>query len=140
MATVNTGKLLAGGLAAGVVINVVEAIMNLSVLAGPTEDMLAALNIDPVAGAAMGLFVVISFLLGILIVWTYAAIRPRYGPGPVTAMKAGLAVWVAFYLFGTAAPVLMGMMTVGFYVVIMAYSLVMMLAAAYVGGMIYKEE
>ena len=26
--------------------------------------------------------------------WLYAAIRPRYGPGPKTALMAGLAWWV----------------------------------------------
>ena len=26
--------------------------------------------------------------------WLYAAIRPRYGPGPKTAALAGLALWV----------------------------------------------
>lgn len=26
--------------------------------------------------------------------WLYAAIRPRYGPGPKTAAIAGLALWV----------------------------------------------
>ena len=32
--------------------------------------------------------------LGIAAVWLYAAIRPRYGAGPRTAVIAGLAVWV----------------------------------------------
>ena len=31
---------------------------------------------------------------GIVAVWIYAAIRPRFGAGPRTAIYAGLAVWV----------------------------------------------
>jgi len=36
-------------------------------------------------------------------VWLYAAIRPRYGAGPKTALCAGLAVWVAGVLLPNAA-------------------------------------
>jgi hypothetical protein len=35
----------------------------------------------------------VGFLLGIYAMWLYAAIRPRYGPGPKSAVIAGLAVW-----------------------------------------------
>jgi hypothetical protein len=28
------------------------------------------------------LYIVMDFVVGILTVWLYAAIRPRYGPGP----------------------------------------------------------
>lgn len=31
--------------------------------------------------------------VGIWTMWLYAAIRPRYGPGPKTAAVAGLALW-----------------------------------------------
>lgn len=35
-----------------------------------------------------------TFLLGLASVWLYAAIRFRYGAGPRTAIRAGLAVWL----------------------------------------------
>ena len=35
--------------------------------------------------------VIVDFILGILTVWVYAAIRPRFGPGPRTALTAALA-------------------------------------------------
>jgi hypothetical protein len=41
----------------------------------------------------------ITFVLGILAVWTYAAIRPRFNAGPKTALCAGLAVWAMSYLY-----------------------------------------
>ena len=40
-----------------------------------------------------------SFALGVLAVWTYAAIRPRFGAGPKTAVCAGFAVWVMSYFY-----------------------------------------
>jgi len=35
-----------------------------------------------------------TFAVGIWTMWLYAAIRPRYGPGPKTAAMAGVALWV----------------------------------------------
>ena len=140
MASINAGKVVLGAIAAGLVINVVESAMNLFVIAGPMEELLASLGLPPMGGAAMGGFAVLAFTLGFLLTWTYAAIRPRYGAGPATALKAGLAVWAAFYFLGTGADVLMGMVPLQLFLITLAYTLPMMLAAAYVGGMVYKEE
>ena len=140
MSTGNTGRIVIGTLAAGLVINMVETIMNLFVLAGPMEELLASMNLPAMGGAAMGGFVLLAFALGFLIVWTYSAIRPRYGAGPGTALKAGGAVWAAFYLLGAGADWLMGIASLHLLLITLAYTLPMMLAAGYVGGMVYKEE
>ena len=36
----------------------------------------------------------VNLVTGIWTMWLYAAIRPRYGPGPKTAVLAGLALWI----------------------------------------------
>ena len=33
-------------------------------------------------------FIVVDFVLGLIVVWTYAAMRPRFGPGPKGLMAA----------------------------------------------------
>lgn len=38
-------------------------------------------------------FVCVDLAMGIWAIWLYAAIRPRYGPGPRTAIIAGFAWW-----------------------------------------------
>ena len=35
----------------------------------------------------------LSFVSGVIAIWLYAAIRPRYGPGPRTAAIAAIAAW-----------------------------------------------
>ena len=35
---------------------------------------------------------------GIWIIWLYAAIRPKYGPGPKTALAAAFALWIIGFL------------------------------------------
>jgi len=34
---------------------------------------------------------------GLLMVWPYAAIRPRFGAGPMTAVVGGLFFWISVY-------------------------------------------
>jgi len=48
-------------------------------------------------------FNIIGLANGIFAVWLYAAIRPRYGAGPKTAIIAGIATWVAGALLPNAA-------------------------------------
>jgi len=42
---------------------------------------------------------VLTLVSGIFSIWFYAAIRPRYGPGPKTAVGAGFAMWMIAHLF-----------------------------------------
>jgi len=44
------------------------------------------------------MFIVWGFLVGIFAILLHAAIRPRYGAGPKTALCAGAAVWGLGYL------------------------------------------
>ena len=49
------------------------------------------LPFDPDTGF-MVVAVVVSLFFGLMAAWLYASIRPRYGPGPATAVRAGLAL------------------------------------------------
>jgi F0F1-type ATP synthase assembly protein I len=49
------------------------------------------------------LFNVIGLLTGLVAVWVYVAIRPRFGAGIKTAIYAGLAVWLLTTLFPNVA-------------------------------------
>ncbi|HIF20387.1 MAG TPA: hypothetical protein EYQ27_00430 [Gemmatimonadetes bacterium] len=54
MASINSGRVVLGGIGAGLVINVVESIMNLFVITGPMDEMLASLGLPPMGGGAIG--------------------------------------------------------------------------------------
>jgi len=141
MAGINMGRVIVGGLIAGVIVNAVEFIMNIVVLADDMRAWYAELGIAEPGGTAIGGFVVLGFVLGLLLAWTYAAIRPRFGPGPATAIKAGLAVWIG----ACAVPVVgwmlmdMGIPTrVG--IIMLAYPLVELVLGAWAAAALYREE
>ena len=139
---IDTGKVVVGGLAGGVVIAILDFVVNGLILAEQNAAALAALNpalaenletSAPIAG-----FIVIDLLFGILLVWTYAAMRPRFGPGPKTAALAGVQVWLVALLV-YAAMAFMGIWTWGYLIAGAIASLVMVIIGANVGALLYKE-
>ncbi|SRR5258706_2145172 len=141
MGKINSGRVILGGLVAGIVINVVEAIMHGAVLAGRDAQMMTSLN-RSAAGSANQIIAlnVWGFALGILTVWLYAAIRPRMGAGPKTAVCAGLFMWAAASLLGSAVPAILGIYSVDLTVINLVYELVMLPIAALAGAAVYKED
>ena len=93
MAQLNSSRVIVGGLAAGLVMNIIDATTNGFLLGAQWKAETAALNPGLLAKAESGTlgWVLVDFILGILTVWVYAAIRPRLGPGPRTALTAALA-------------------------------------------------
>lgn len=57
-------------------------------------------NLPPIGASAIAVFLLYAFALGLVLVWLYAAIRPRFGAGPRTAIIAGVAVWFLAYVTG----------------------------------------
>ena len=140
---INASKVVVGGLAAGVVANIVGFIGFGMLLAPRMEaEMVAvapALQGRGMSGTAIATNVVASFVTGLLLVWLYAAMRPRFGAGAQTAVYAALVVWLCGFLFHLDW-LLAGMMTASTYAMASAAALVQVIAAAWVGGMLYKEE
>jgi len=139
MGQINVRRIVAGGLLAGLVINISETILNLFVVAAPMEDALKARNLPAIGGSAIGVFVVLCFGLGISIVWLYAAIRPRYGAGPRTAIVAALAVWWFAFVFPQVGNVVMGLFPAGVTTLATAWGLGEVIIAALVGARVYRD-
>ena len=140
---INTSKVVAAGLAAGVVANIV-GFVGFGMLLGPRFEA-EAVAVAPVlqgrgmTGSAIAINVVATFVVGILLVWLYAAIRPRFGPGMRTAMLAALAVWVCGFVFHLDW-LIVGLMTSATYAMASVMAFIQVAASAAVGGMLYQER
>ena len=139
MGRIDVSRVILGGLLAGVIVNVGETILNVAVAGQAMETALAARNLPPVGGSAIGGFVAITFLVGIVTIWLYAAIRPRFGPGPGTAVIAALVVWFFAYLHQSVAMVLMGILPAKVIVLGTVWGLVEIVLASIAGAWVYKE-
>ncbi len=135
----NGKRIILGGLLAGLIINISETILNIPVLGAQMEAAMRKLNLQPVGSAAISVFVVGAFVLGMLLVWLYAAIRPRFGPGPKTALIAGVIFWVLAYVWPAVGNGTMGILPGKLLTVATLWGLVEVILAALVGGAVYKE-
>jgi hypothetical protein len=135
----NTGRILLGGLVAGVVANAIDYVSNEYVLAEGNNELMQrlGLNVDTV-NASMSTWIAVDFVLGLLLVFTYAAMRPRFGPGPKTAIVSSITIWIgiAAVVAGFTA---MGIFTQPMFMKSAALSLVALVAAGLAGAAIYRE-
>src|SRR5579871_6420984 len=95
---INAGKVIAGGLVGGVVANVIDFIWNTTVMKADMVDLGKRFGMPDEAlnsFATAAPWLIVDFIFGFVIVFTYAAMRPRLGPGPKTAMIAGLMPYIA---------------------------------------------
>jgi hypothetical protein len=139
MSTINATRVILGGLLAGLVINIGESILNLFVFSADMNAMLKEHNLPEVGGSAIGGFITLCFLLGLVTIWLYAAIRPRYGSGPGTAIVAALAVWFMAYIFPTLGNVLMGMYGMRFAMIGLLWGLGEIVLGSLAGAYVYRE-
>ena len=91
-----------GGLLAGIVINTSEFVLNFFVL---YDEWIAAKGLQSnsplMTGGEIAASNLWGFIFGLLGLWLYASIRPRFGAGPKTAIYAGSAVWTLVTLLAT---------------------------------------
>jgi hypothetical protein len=137
--SINIGKVLTGGMLCGLVINISETILNLAVVPADMAEVLKARNLPEIGGGAIAGFVVFAFLLGIGIVWLYAAIRPRFGAGVKTAIIAALVAWLFAYAYPGAGMIAMGLFPVGLTMFTLVWGLAEVVIGAIAGAWVYSE-
>jgi hypothetical protein len=139
----NTQKVLLGGFVAGVVLNVIDFVTHVYILAARNKaDMDAfkpGLSDQMMQGSAVASYIIMDFVLGFALVWTYAAIRPRFGPGLRTATYAALLFWLLALIF-TAGFRQMGIVSAGLWWTFAFIGLVNFFLAAWAGAKLYSED
>jgi len=90
----NVLRLLPAGLAAGCVINAFEYGVHRLLLDPQWTAAFAALGKTPTGWST---FIPSNFLVGIIGMWIYTRLAPRYGFGAKTAVRAAAAIWVVFW-------------------------------------------
>jgi len=139
MKGINVVRWLLGGIVAGIVVWILEGLASMLYM----EDMETAMQAHNLAvemsAAAMILTLVVSLLSGLVLVFFYAAARPRFGPGPKTAVIVAVAFWIGGMLVSLLGYQMMGLFPAGMLFLWGIIGLVEMIIASLVGGWIYKE-
>ncbi|HEY0241464.1 MAG TPA: hypothetical protein VGC52_02255 [Gemmatimonadaceae bacterium] len=141
---INTQKVIVAGIAAGVVMIVLDFVTQMML----GDRMVADMNaFQPGLGDSMGTmntnvmigYFIMDLVIGMLLAYTYAAIRPRFGPGPKTAIIAALMFWI-FGSIVSANYLIMGMMSRSLWLTFGLVYLICLIIASLVAGALYKEN
>jgi hypothetical protein len=138
MGRINVKGVIVGGLVAGLVLNIVDYLVWGVWLAPEMAAFMQSAGKPPV-DSLIPLFVLLDFVYGIALVQLYAAIRPRFGAGPGTAVKAGIFVWVIAGLLHAIGEAPMGLMPSRLYTIGTIVSLIALPLAAVAGARFYQE-
>ncbi len=139
MNKINFGRVLLGGIVAGVILNLGEMALNGKILATQMTDFFKRCGFPEPGTYFFIIAIAITFVLGIVIVLGYAAIRPRFGPGPKTAIIAGLFAWFGVIVYGQMIGLGLGVEPGNVFAITVGWELVEYLLAAFAGAALYKE-
>jgi hypothetical protein len=103
MGKINIGRWIIGGIVAGVIGDILGYLVDGVWLAPRWADGMKMLGHTSFSSSQILWFNIIGIVLGLMSVWVYAAIRPRFGAGVKTAIYAGIAVWIVGALLPNAA-------------------------------------
>ncbi len=139
MNKINFPRVVLGGLVAGVVLNIGEFLLNDFVLGPQMKELMARLNVPDPGTTFLTVAVLSTLVIGVVIVWVYAAMRPRLGPGPKTAICAGVIGWIFVCVYcgvinGMIVQVPRNMMVIAIVWCFFEYTV-----AAIAGAWLYKE-
>jgi hypothetical protein len=139
MGKINVGRVLLGGLVAGLVLNIGEFVLNEKVLGAQMKSFFSSHLFKDPGGNFIAAAVGMTFVLGIVVVWLYALIRPRCGAGPKTAIVAALIAWFGVYLYSGIINGLLFGIPLNTMLIVMVWGLVEYILGAVVGAALYKE-
>ena len=140
MGKINSGRVLLGGVVAGVILTIGEYLINDVILRKQMEDTFSRFHVSKPGNNFIIAATVMTILLGIVLVWLYALIRSRLGPGPKTAVVAAIILWFGVYVYtgvinGILFQIPMNLMLIGF-----VWGFVEYIVAALAGGALYSES
>ncbi len=140
---INIRKVILGGMVAGMIIIILNVVAQIVLGDRVQREMNAwipgSADRMSVSGLAITIGIILKFIIGILLIWLYSAIRSRFGPGPRTAITAAISVWILGAIFFSDF-LFMGMMSVISYAIMEVLQLFTFIIATLVGARLYKEH
>ena len=140
MNKINFTRVILGGLVAGVVLNIGEVILNDLILGAQMKEFFNRLNLPEPGGSFIAVAVILTLVIGVVIVWMYAAMRPRLGPGPKTAICAGIIAWIFVCVYCGVINGIILQVPTNFLIIAIAWCFVEYVLAAIAGAWLYKED
>lgn len=140
MTNIHLGRVLLGGILAGLVIIVGEYVLNGIILAEHWARMRLDFGIAPLGPAQFVAGSLITLFYGVVLIWLYAAMRPRFGTDLATALVAALTFWMIAYVLFLLSLWASGIVTPTIALISIAWGLVEAPLAALAGVKVYGSD
>jgi hypothetical protein len=142
MAKINTRRVIIGGIIAGVICFVGDGVVHGILLRDRWAQIMTTLGKGSIEVGSQhpGYFLAYDLLKGLIAIWLYAAARPRFGPGPATALLAAVTVWLLVIPVPTIGLLPMAFFSAGFAVLWSVYGFFPILVGTMAGAWLYRES
>lgn len=143
MSNINWGRLFLGGLVAAIIAFVTDGLLHEMVLKSDWQAVYAGLGVSRLPeeqGGHMIYFALFELGRGFVSLFLYAMMRTHFGPGPKTAVLAGLVAWFAFSVTGPAQFIPLGFLSNTVWCKMVAAQLVTSILAVVAGAALYKDR
>jgi len=139
MGGINVTRWLAGGVVAGIVMWVSEGAASM-LYAEEMQTVMESLGLSmEMSAGAWVMTVLMSLLTGLVLVFFYAAARPRFGPGPKTATIVAIALFLGGMLVSLMGHAMMGLFPTRLVLIWGSIGLVEMILVSLAGAWVYRE-
>jgi len=141
MSRINLSRLLLGTLVAAIIMFLTDGFFHEKIVGADWKAVYAGLRaIEPEPhGAGMAYFGFFELGRGFIVMLFYATMRTHFGPGPKTAVLAGVAGWIAFSLTGPVQFIPLGFFSNALWLKVGAFHLVVSILATLAGAALYKD-
>ena len=140
MGKTNYGRLILGAVVAGVIYFVCDGTIHGALLGQYHMAAVTRVTPNPTADNTSYIYFALFDLgKGLVAMLIYLAARARCGPGPKTAVWAGLVAWLAVAVLPSIEWMPFPFYEKSFFVKVMALELIPMVLGAVVGAWLYKD-
>jgi hypothetical protein len=137
MGKINWGRVVLSGIVAGLTWTVLSSVIT-AYLSKEFAATVPGGRISTPSASLVAFLFILNIVMGLWAMWLYASIRPRYGPGPMTAVLTGFSWWIITSLVD-ATWGSFGFVNAGALIGPMAASLPAIIIAAVLGAWLYRE-
>jgi TRAP-type C4-dicarboxylate transport system permease large subunit len=137
---INLGKVIVGGVVAGLVLNIGQSIVHLYLFAAQSAAITEAMGLPETTGSQIGMYWALGFVIGLVMMFMYAGFRPRCGPGVNTALAAGAVTFILGELIPTLYNLVSGLTSLGDSLPFVLSTLVLLMVSSVAGAALYTED
>lgn len=142
MNRINWARLIAGGFAATVILFLTDGFFHERIVGTDWQAIYDHLHTAAPIHHGPGMlvyFVIFDLGRGMFSIFLYVLMRSCCGPGPKTAVIAGVVAWLAFTVTGPAQFIPLGFLSTTLWVKAGGFQLVTSIIGALVAGALYKD-